>query len=228
VSGPRRTIAAFPASGFVPEPPVERSEAEGAYGAPLPDAAWSDIVRAFHDHGGRLNAMDGPGVNKNRNDPEQYHAGRQAAEIDMVSIHKMVVTLAGKHALVKSMTLASLGHPDGATSGVELAELLRTIEKASRRASQIVSRAGIIPAIKMSDASSRRQLARDIVAALSNAGLVPRFTHWEDEVSYSGMTPAEHLLGILEVHPEESPNAFVKWVRDSLKQVSAEPGAACT
>ena len=146
----------------------------------------------------------------------------------MVSIHTMAVTLAGKHALVKSMTLASLGQPDGATSGVELAELLRTIEKASYRAALIVSRASIIPGIKMSDASSRRQLARDIVAALRNASLVPRFTHWEDEVSHSGMTPAEHLLRILEVHPKESPNAFVKWVRDSLGQASAEPGAACT
>ena len=72
-----RRVSSF---GICPEPPVERSEAEGAYGEPLPDAAWSDIVRAFHDHGGRLNAMDGPGVNKNRNDPDQYHAGRKAAE----------------------------------------------------------------------------------------------------------------------------------------------------
>ena len=73
MSGPKPKSVPIFVGGFVVPPPINRQEAETAFGAPLGDAAWSRIVKAFSDFGMNRDALvAAPRVNADRNDPRSY------------------------------------------------------------------------------------------------------------------------------------------------------------
>lgn len=222
MSGPKPRTAAFRASGFVARPPIDRKDAECAYGSPLPDAVWQEIVRSFDEFGEAVNVLSkGPRLNQNRNDARSYPLAKKKAAKSLDAALVGLSQMQNDDGMMRTLSIASMNHPGGATCSGELRASLEAARTALLRAAAIVSRADNPPVVGGTEEDARKALAGRILGALAAEGMDTCLTGWNEERFENGlaeadMTPAERLVSALEVHLAETQSAFVRWLRGAV------------
>lgn len=225
MSGPKPRTVAHLVSGFVGRPPIERAEAERAYGSPLPDSVWKDIVKGFEKFTEVHNVLSSaPRINRNRNDVRSYTLAQKNALKALDAALRGLSEMERDPGMIRAMSLASMSQPGGAASGGELRATLDAAHTALFRAAAIVHRADTPPVVDTSEEDARKRLAQKVLTALEAGGMDTHLTGWteatltpESALGEADMTPAERLISALEVHLAETPSAFVRWLRGAIQ-----------
>lgn len=218
-----RRIVGTPASGFLTQPDIQKEQAESIYGASIPQEVWERVNVLFSDYGVRLNSLAAlPHDNVNRNDPRSYGIGRQKAEKTLAAALALIREVSSDQQLCRAASQTYSMRRDGLPDSWKISKLLETATMAVLDA-QLRFRYAANPEITSSDsdASARRDLAKQIVNAFRQAGLDVRLTGWREQnftdgMSESDMTPIEQLISRLGVHDAATPSAFVRWMRDAI------------
>ena len=198
-------------------PPVSKEKAESTFGAAISESSWLAISEAYALYGRRLSERDGTRTNKDPNDPLGWHKRRGDAVKGFDAAIKALSKI--DHDFLNEVDeLVSLEQSGGleSTHPVQRLEkamddilLLRTLVKTAQPLSREI----------MSEAESRKALARDVFAALESAGasLSNGWNVASTDYSYADLTGFENLAVLLEIHRGISPTATAKWLRDALR-----------
>lgn len=153
---------------WVMQPSVSRQEAENEFGAEISESAWRAICEAFKLHGRRLAELQGTRGNQNPNDKRGWHKRRYDAErtieAALSSLGKInrdfLAEVEDNVSLKRSRGLESFGAQQRLEKALDeilfLSWLMREAAPLSR---EIVT-----------EAESRKALARDVFAALETSG----------------------------------------------------------
>lgn len=204
--------------GWVMPPPVSRSEAENEFGAEIPERAWLEICEAFKRHGVRLDELKGTRDNRNPNDALGWHKRRGDAERGIEAALEALARI-NRDFLAEAEDNVSFRLSEGA----HIYESLQRLDKALDEItflSWIVREAEPVSREIVTEAESRRVLARDVFAALRGLGaaLSNGWAVAQSEPSNADLTGFERLAELLEIHQGETPRATAKWLRDALAQ----------
>jgi hypothetical protein len=202
--------------GWVMLPPVSRQEAEEEFGAEISEGAWHAICEAFERHGKRLDDLKGTRDNRNPNDKRGWHKRKLDAENALEAALSALGKI-NRDFLAEAEHLVSLRHRGRIKSYGGSQRLDRVHDEILFLAS-IVREAEPISREIMTEAASRKALARDVFAALNGAG-VTLSNGWAmalGEPSYADLTGFERLAELLEIHRGDNPRATAKWLRDAL------------
>jgi hypothetical protein len=219
-----KTPATIPAAGFgagggwVEPPPISRCQAESAFGAEISESAWRAICEAFELHGKRLADLEGTRDNRSPNDKRGWHkrSGNAERAIDAAlsalgKINRDFVAEAEDNVSLKR------------SGGLESYGALQRLDKALDEIlflSWLVREAEPLSREIVTEAESRKALARDVFAALESAG-AKLSNGWAvalEEPSNADLTGFERLAELLEIHLGVTPRATAKWLRDALAQ----------
>lgn len=203
---------------WVLPPPVSQNDAESAFGAEIPESAWREICEAFALHGMRLNKLNATRDNLNPNDAQGWHRRKREAESGieaaLVGLNKI-----NRQFLAEAEGNVSLKLSDGFQSYNCLQRLGSVLDEIMFL-SWVMREAEPNSHEIMTDAESRKALARDVFAALEGAGanLSNGWALAQVDSSNADLTGFERLAELLEIHQGETPNATAKWLRDALAQ----------
>ena len=233
--------AAFGVSGrMVLQPPVSREKAENEFGAVISECAWRDICRAFVCHGERLADLEVTKLNDNKNDKQGWAKRKSDAE---KGLGKALdgLTSVNKQFLAEAAYLVSLSRRkelekegfDTATAFVAgtigLQEIYNRAFYVLTELHDIVLRAEPLSREIMTEAQSRKALARDVYAALEDAG-AKLSNGWgltetaamrdadEKTLKQDDLSNFERLAYLLKIHKGKTPMATAKWLYEALVQ----------
>ena len=203
---------------WVKQPPASRQEAASTFGAEISESAWRAICEAFELHGERLADLEGSRDNRNPNDTRGWHKRRRDAEsgIDTAisalgKINRDFLAEAESNvSLARSGGLESYDGPQRLNKAIDEIIFLKWLVREAEPLSREI----------MTEAESRKALARDVFAALESAGakLSNGWAVSQGEPSNADLTGFEKLAELLEIHQGETPRATAKWLRDAMAQ----------
>lgn len=205
-------------AGWILPPPVSRREAAMEFGAEIQKSAWLEICEAFKRHGFRLYELEGTRENRNPNDIRGWHKRKRDAESGIEAALSALEKI-NRDFLVEAENNVSLKR----SSGLESYGCLQRLDKAL---DEILFLSWIMREVEplsreiLTEAESRKALARDVFAALEGAG-AKLSNGWAvalGEPSNADLTGFERLAELLEIHQGETPRAIAKWLRDALAQ----------
>jgi hypothetical protein len=212
-------VAGFGAGAhWMTHPPISRQEAASEFGAGISESAWREISKAFQLHGERLADLEGSRDNRNPNDEKGWHKRKGDAEKGIETAFDALNKI-NRTFLVEAENNVSLKK----TGGVESYEGLQRLNKVLDEIlflSWLVREAEPISREIMTEADSRKALARDVFRALEEEGakLSNGWALGQSEPSHADLTGFERLAELLEIHLGETPRATSKWLRDALAQ----------
>lgn len=221
-----RKAAAFSARGhMVVLPPVSREDAEKEFGAAISNDAWLEICAAFDLYGGRLADLDVTRLNDNKNDKFGWKRRKSDAEsgiekalsglqkIDRGFLAEAAQNVSHKRRNERPITHVER-HLDQAINEVMyLSWIIREVEPLEREI--------------MTEAESRKALARDVFVALEGLGAnlsngwsltqIADLKSVDDQtLEIADLSGFERLVELLKIHQGETPMATAKWVREAL------------
>lgn len=208
--------ASFGVSGrMVMQPPVSREEAEKEFGAAITENAWSKICGAFRLYGTRLSELDVTRANQNKNDERGWARRKSDAEKGIEAALEGLQKI-NRDFLAEAAYIVSLSGRAGIITGVE--ERLNRAMAEIHYLSLIVRDAEPLSREIMTEAESRKALARDAFAALEpfGAALSNGWTVAQTAPSHADLTGFERLAELLEIHQGETPAATSKWLREAI------------
>ncbi len=199
-------------------PPVLRGEAEKAFGQEIPESAWQRICDAFELHGERLDDLEGTRDNRNPNDQRGWNKRKSDAENALETALKVLDRI-NRDFLTEAEDNVSLSRSGGLDSYDSLRRLNNAMDEILFL-SCIVREAEPLGREIVTEAESRKALARDVFAALkgSEATLSNGWALAQGEPSYADLTGFERLAELLQIHQGDTPKATAKWLRDALAQ----------
>ena len=160
--------AAFGARGrMVVQPPTSREEAADEFGAAISEGAWREICNAFALHGERLADLEVTRGNDNKNDKRGWKRRKSDAEKGIENALSGLLKIDRDFLAEAADNVSSTGKA-GIITGV-LQHLDRAV-KEIMFLSLIVRDAQPLRREIMTEAESRKALARDTFTALEGAG----------------------------------------------------------
>ncbi|WP_395005035.1 hypothetical protein [Cypionkella sp.] len=210
--------AAFGARGrMVVQPPTSREEAADEFGAAISEGAWREICNAFALHGERLADLEVTRGNDNKNDKRGWKRRKSDAEKGIENALSGLLKIDRDFLAEAADNVSSTGKA-GIITGV-LQHLDRAV-KEIMFLSLIVRDAQPLRREIMTEAESRKALARDTFTALEGAGarLSNGWKMGQMEPSFADLSGFERLAELLQIHQGETPMASAKWLREALAQ----------
>ena len=215
-----RKAAAFSACGrMVLQPPVSREEAENEFGATISECAWRKVCEAFDLHGGRLADLQVTRDNHNRHDKQGWERRKSDAEKGIES------ALSGLLKIDRSFLAEAAGNVSFLRRSERPITLVeRHLDRAIKEVmflSWIMREAEPLSHEILTEAESRKKLARDTFTALEGAG-AGLSNGWKlgqtEDPSFADLSGFERLVELLQIHQGETPTATAKWLREALAQ----------
>lgn len=210
--------AGFGGAQWVAEPPVSKADAEQEFGAAIPESAWRAICKAFNRHGNRLADLEGTRDNQNPNDKLGWRKRKSDATRGLDAALSALQKI-NRDFMAEAEENLSLARSGGIESYGVLQRLDTVIDEINFLA-WLVGCAEPLSREIMREAESRRELARDVFAALEEHGasLSSGWSIAQGEPSHADLTGFERLAELLEIHQGETPSATAKWLREALAQ----------
>lgn len=213
-----RKAAAFGARGrMLLQPPVSREEAEEEFGATISECAWREICNAFDLHGGRLADLEVTRDNDNKNDKRGWKRRKSDAEKGIEAALSGLLKI-NRDFLAEAADAVSSTGKGGIITGVE--QHLDRAVKEIMFLSLIVRDAEPLSREIMTEAESRKALARGVFTALEGAGarLSNGWKVGQTEPSFADLSGFERLAELMQIHQGDTPKATAKWLREALAQ----------
>jgi hypothetical protein len=203
---------------WVTLPPVSRHEAEREFGAEISESVWIEICEAFKLHGMRIADLEGTRDNQNPNDTRGWQKRKSDAERGIETALNALEKI-NRDFLDEAENNVSLKRSGGLETYGARQRLDKVLDEILFL-SWLMREAEPISREIVTEAESRRALARDVFAALANAGakLSNGWAVSQGEPSNADLTGFERLAELLEIHQGDTPRATAKWLRDALAQ----------
>ncbi|SFI55892.1 hypothetical protein [Jannaschia pohangensis] len=200
------------------EPPISREAAGTEFGAEISTEAWSIIRSAYVKHAFRLQDLEGTRDNKNPNDTRGWGRRKRKAVTELNAALKGCAAI-NREFLDEADELYSMATGGNAHS-YDLRRRLESVHDELTNILTVIERAEPLSREIPSEADSRRELARDVFAALESAGanLSNGWTLSQANPSHADLTGFEKLIELLEIHTGDTPEANAKWLREALAQ----------
>lgn len=202
---------------MVAQPPVSRQEAVIEFGAEISESAWSAICNAFELHGERLADLEVTRDNQNPNDVRGWHKRKRDAE------RGLEAALSGLFKINRDFLAEAADYVSSTGKAGIIPAIERHLDRALKEIqflSLVVRDAEPLSREIMTEAESRKALARDVFVALEGAGakLSNGWAVARSEPSNADLTGFERLAELLQIHQGETPRATAKWLREAMAQ----------
>lgn len=224
MTGAMSKRAARASGGIVVRPTITQEQASAIMGHTIPDEAWQDIARAFHDYGWRQRALETSKASLSKGDDQSWHTRKDAATKAIEAAMKKVDAARSKHGdflteASENYCVETFGH--SYLSQHNARRLLDQAFKDMLDALVILERSNPQEIETPTAATSRDMLIRDIHRALTSCDIEARASNGRDlgqleRVAINSLTAFEKLIAEMKIGDERKPAAFSKMIRAAI------------
>lgn len=224
MNGAMSKRAARASGGIVVQPTISQEQASDILGHTIPEQAWRNIARAFHDYGWRQRALETSKASRSKGDELSWHTRKDAASKAIEAAMKKVDAARSKHGdflheASENFSLETLGHSHFRNQNADW--LLNQAFEKMLDALVIIDRANPQEFETPTAATSRDMLIRNIHRALTSEGIEARASDGRDlgqleRVTFNALTPFERLIAAMEIGDERKPEPFSAMIRNAI------------
>jgi hypothetical protein len=220
--------AARPQGGLIAEPPISQGKASSIMEQQIPDVAWEEIRRAFHEHGRRLRALEASKLSRSKGDGQSWQVRKTATTKSIEAAMAKLEEARSRHGafLEEASDLSAegvSGRSSAANEGARrlldeaLAKMLCAVTILERADPEEIETPTAAHARDLLVKAIRDALTAQGIGAKASAGFdLDLIDKEKEKVKLGHLTAFERLIAGFLIGDDKAPSAFSAWIRGAL------------